>query len=363
MLKKIKNILVNPHFLIITVISLLGILLYRFWPWRSWLFPENLPQWMFWLYTLHELALFEAVSRVIGILFLIPIIYASVIFTWRGALYTSALAFIGILPIIAGWSVLRNITNLFVLCIPFLILSILTLERQRRQKDKERSDEKIKEYSSFLSRINEATERERLNLSQDLHDEIIQDILVVNRIADSLVSSSPSEIVKQNATEIVNISNSTIENLRRICLQLRPDILDRWGLVSASRWLVDQISKRSTIRFELCLTGEEHRLLPQIEISLFRVIQEALNNIILHSKAHNAIINIEFDKGLVVLTVKDDGQGFDFEHDINLLTKQGKMGIIGIKQRVEAVNGLLQIHSSPGEGTLLKLELKTDFIN
>jgi two-component system sensor histidine kinase DegS len=357
LLIKIKKLVKNPHFVLTTAISVIIILLYNYWPWRQWLFPSPIQQLMPWIGGLHHLAIFETMSRFVGILFTIPIIYASITLSWPGALYASLLSFVSIVPIIKNYPMSVIASNLMILLVPFLLLSIINFEIEHRRGEKARFKERENDRKIYLSKLNIFVEKERQRLARELHDETIQNLLIINRLLESLTADNYPEIVKQQAESAKNICTSSVENLRGICLRLRPDILDNLGLVPALRWMVDQINKRNAIPIDFYVEGKEAILSSEAETNIFRSIQESLINIERHSQAKNASLNLNFNDGYLNIIVKDNGRGFDVPKDLEQLAVQGKLGLIGIKQRIESVNGHFQIESSPGGGTVLSMIL------
>ena len=126
----------SPHFWANIAITLVLIFIYRAWPWRSWDFDESLWRWFGWLSPLYTLAIVEFMLHVIGILFLVPIIYAAIIFSWRGALVAYLLSLFGVLPITLNvWSLSSFITNMTLLLLPLFIASIIAFELARRRRD------------------------------------------------------------------------------------------------------------------------------------------------------------------------------------------------------------------------------------
>ncbi len=357
-LKGIKTLLRNPHFWAIVVITGFLLFFYSLWPWRERTFPlfiqDNFP----WVSVLYELAIFEIVTRIVGILFFIPIIYASIRFSWKGALFTSLAAFAGVVPVIAHWAIPAMVSNLLILILPFMWLSLTSAELERRRKEKERLLEREREQKLYFYKIGEAEEQARKRIAQDLHDETIQDLMVIRRMVGDLSLLSDPAAVKRDATEIVKICDRSAENLRRLCLRLRPDVLDNLGLVSAIRWLIDQVNQRNIVKVSMETAGDERRLEPNLEIILFRIVQEALNNVVQHSNASMASVNIEFGSENIKINIEDNGLGFDSRRQLDTFEVEGGLGLIGIKQRMESIGGVFYIHSLPGEGTQLSVEAK-----
>ena len=153
-LKGDGKILSNPHFWAIIVISLFLILIYQAWPWRIWRFNYGMWQWVPWLSSLYSLALVELVYRICGIFFLIPIIYAAIVFSWKGALAAFLLSLAGVLPIIISvWSISHIITNLLILLLPLLIVLIVSFELAWRHKERRIFAEREAERQLYSSKV------------------------------------------------------------------------------------------------------------------------------------------------------------------------------------------------------------------
>jgi signal transduction histidine kinase len=351
----------SPHFWAILVITLFLILLYQAWPWRPWKFEEGIWQWFSWLSPLYRLAVAEVINRVVGILFLVPIIYAAIIFSWRGALTTFLLAMIGVLPLVLDiWSTSSLLTNILFLLIPVLITSIVAFELSWRRRERKNFAEREAERQTFISKILESQENERLRIAQELHDDTIQTLLVIANRAQNMIPSGDGNRgeVGKSAEWIRDATLQAIEDLRRTSLDLRPSVLDDLGLVPALRWLVDNMNKESDISTRITIKGTKRKLLPQAEVTIFRMVQEALNNIKRHSKAKKAAVSLEFGEGSLKITVKDDGKGFRPPQKFDRLAAKGKLGLVGMRQRIDFLGGTFRIRSRPGEGTKLLIEAK-----
>ena len=359
---KTKEKIVNsPHFWAIIVITLALTFIYQAWPWREWKFEEGVWQWFPWLSSLYRLALVEVMNHIVGILFFAPIIYAAVFFSWRGALVTSLLSLGGVLPVIVDmWSIRIITTNLAFLLLPLFIASIATFELEWHRKERKIFAEREAERKVYSAKILESQENERRRVAQELHDDTIQTLLVIANRAQALISSGDDDMreAKSNIEWVRDATLQTAEDVRRISLDLRPSILDDLGLVPALRWLVDRMNKESDINIRILVNGVERKLSPQVEITLFRVVQEVLNNVKRHSKAKEAAITLEFATECLKITIEDNGQGFRPPKNFDELAAKGKLGLIGIQQRINFLNGTLEIRSIPGKGTLLLIEAK-----
>jgi two-component system sensor histidine kinase DegS len=140
-------------------------------------------------------------------------------------------------------------------------------------------------------------------------------------------------------------------------MDIRPSVLDL-GLIPALRWLVNDKNTGQNISVIFHVFGTEHKLSALIEISIFRVLQEALNNIKRHAYATLVAVEIYFNEQSLNIKVKDNGKGFDVPSTFGYYATNGKLGLIGMKQRIDQINGNLQIFSKPGEGTELIIEVK-----
>jgi len=349
----------NPHFWAIIVITLALIFIYQAWPWREWKFTYGIWRWFPWLSSLYQLALMELRAHIIGIFFLVPIIYAAVFFSWQGALFVSLLSLLGVLPIIADiWSVNSFITNIVLLLLPFLVLSIATFELEWRRRERKIFNEREAERRVYISKVLDSQENERRRIAQELHDEIIQTLLVIANRAQTLISSGDGDMRKKDTEWIRDTALQATEGVRRISLDLRPSVLDDLGLVPALRWLADSMNKESDINFRIFVNGKMHKLSPQAEIAIFRVVQEALTNIKRHSKATEAIVTLEFATECLKITIEDNGQGFDPPRRFHRLATKGKLGLIGMQERIDFLHGTFQIRSRLGGGTVLLIMVR-----
>jgi two-component system sensor histidine kinase DegS len=355
--KQKGNIIKNPHFWAILTISLVLVYIYRAWPWRPW----NLGERFLWLSPLYNVVLFELKNHIIGVLFLVPTIYAAIIFSWQCILVAYLLALAGLLPIAIGiLSMSSLITNLVLLLLPFFIVSIVAFELEWRRKERQNYTDREAERLVYISKILESQENERRRIAQELHDETIQSLLVIANRAQKLITSDLNNIerAEKNAEWIRDATLQAVESMRRISFDLRPSILDDLGLVPALRWLVDHMNEESGISTRILAIGEQRKLSSQAEVAIFRITQEALNNIRRHSKATEATVNLEFAVECVKIAIEDNGRGFHPPKNLASLALRGKLGLIGIQQRIDFLGGRLQVRSRPNGGTLLLIETK-----
>lgn len=141
-------------------------------------------------------------------------------------------------------------------------------------------------------------------------------------------------------------------------MNLRPSILDNMGMLPAIRWLVNKLSEDTGINARLNISGTSRKLNTDTEVIIFRVIQEALNNIRRHSQATELLLDIEFGPEILKVSVRDNGKGFHMPKSISTFIGSSKVGILGMQENINIIGGKLDICSEPGNGTLLKIEVK-----
>ena len=154
---------------------------------------------------------------------------------------------------------------------------------------------------------------------------------------------------REHVQELRDLTARSLEEIRRIALELRPKILEDLGLGEALAWRADELNAGGSVRTTLEIADMDRRLPRDIELALYRVAQEALTNVTRHARAHAARVRLEHLDGLVRLTVEDDGVGFDARSP----SPPGGLGLSGMHERMALVGGRLTIDSAPGRGTRL----------
>jgi PAS domain S-box-containing protein len=208
----------------------------------------------------------------------------------------------------------------------------------------------------YLRQINRAQEEERKRIARELHDDTIQYMVVLARQLDELASSSKglSDEERLHLENLRQQINSIMEGVRRLSHDLRPATLDRLGLLPALEWLASQVP--SGVSVEVKAYGTERRLPAEVELVLFRIAQEALSNVRRHSQATKAEVKVEFEDKKARITVKDNGKGFALPETMGDLVKAGRLGLAGMQERIQLLNGSLKIESEPGRGTTVTVE-------
>jgi two-component system, NarL family, sensor histidine kinase DegS len=350
----------NYHLWAIILISAILILIYLTWPWRDYNYNPALWQRMTWLAPLYHLAAFEIKYHAIGILGLVPVIYASIVFKWRGSLIGSALLLIYLFPLVLRiWNDFNSqFFNIVLLLLPVSIVTAIKIELELRRKDREIYIQREQEYQIYLTKILETQEKERRRLAEDLHDGSVQTLLAVASYAESVeISDDNIAEMKIKAAWIKEKIRGTVDELRRMSIDLRPGVLDDMGLIPALKWLTSQSNKMGKMRVRLTINIIKPELLPEVEVNIFRIAQEALHNIEKHAKATEANINIDTDTESLIITIRDNGQGFVPPNKLGSLLSKGKLGLIGIQERAKSLGGTFEIQSVPKKGTLLSIRI------
>ncbi len=211
---------------------------------------------------------------------------------------------------------------------------------------------------SALHRLNETLEQEIQRIAHAVHDEAGQ-LLVAARLVMSGVARDLSPSLQGRLQEVGTILDQVEKQLRRLSHELRPTILDDLGLVPALQFLTDGISRRAELSIQIH-SSLEGRYAPNVETALYRIIQEALTNVTKHARAKNVEIQLTSVAKDLHCVVHDDGVGFDAPAVLSRKDRKG-LGLVGIRERLIAVGGTLQIDSALGRGTelLIKIPVET----
>ncbi len=215
--------------------------------------------------------------------------------------------------------------------------------------------ESLQQSQIFGSKIIKAQEEERRRVSREIHDgpaqamaNIVFRAEVCERLIDVDIVRAKSELA-----DLRELVRGCLKETRKIIFDLRPMTLDDLGLIPTIKRFLDTVRERSGLLYELRVFGEEQRLDSYVEIGLFRIIQEAVNNVEKHAKANTAKVAIEFRKESVIAAVEDDGVGFDTASS----TGSESFGLLGMKERVSLLKGDLIVKSEKGSGTRIVVKL------
>jgi signal transduction histidine kinase len=206
--------------------------------------------------------------------------------------------------------------------------------------------------SDALRRVVGAQELERQRLARELHDETGQALTSILLRLKTLEDASDPAAVAAAVSQVRELVVATLQDVRRLAVELRPKVLDDFGLVSALERLVDTFREQSGIEVDLESRLGNERLPFDIETTLYRITQEALTNVVKHAQAKRVSVVLTRRDGSVAAVIEDDGRGFgpgDLE--------ENGLGLLGMRERVALVDGRLTVESSAGSGTTLSIEV------
>jgi two-component system sensor histidine kinase UhpB len=209
----------------------------------------------------------------------------------------------------------------------------------------------------YIGAITAAQEDERLRMARELHDDTIQALIALKQRVQ-LAQMALRDIPEANSlNEVAAMTEQTVEDLRRITRALRPIYLEDLGLVTALEMLARETSQAAKIPVEFQRHGIEKRLNPNIELALYRMAQEALNNVARHAQASHACLYISFTTHDVTMQVTDDGRGFDVPKNPAEFSPGGHFGLLGLHERAELIGAKLAIESTNGQGSKITVYL------
>lgn len=203
-------------------------------------------------------------------------------------------------------------------------------------------------------------EEERKRLARDLHDELGQAVTALHMSLEALGDSLPKHLSRQKQVceDLVLQVEALGNSIRHIAAELRPYILDLLGLLPAiGSHIEDFLKRNSELRVDFQAIGVKKRPSPEVETVLYRVVQESLNNIVKHACAQNVQVFLTYSHPNFILTIKDDGVGFEQETHLQFGTRRAQgVGLLGMRERVASVNGRIDILSGKGKGTVIWVE-------
>ncbi|MBI5963871.1 MAG: sensor histidine kinase [Chloroflexi bacterium] len=206
--------------------------------------------------------------------------------------------------------------------------------------------------AELFRRVVAAQEAERQRIARDLHDETGQSLTAIGMGLRGLAG----EISPRNQTQrdilgqLQTLASDSLRELQRIISDLRPAHLDDLGLSATLRWYTNRLQEMSHLNIKVDISGEEHLLDEAVKIAIFRIIQEALNNIIKHSRASAVTVNLEYTENSARILVRDNGVGFDMDAVKNRVGRIS-LGLSGMSERAALLGGTVEVHSRPDYGT------------
>ena len=205
----------------------------------------------------------------------------------------------------------------------------------------------------YAEEITKAQEEERKRIARELHDETAQYFIALDHQLEDFARNN--ERLTRGDIELIDgwrlQVKDALQGVRRFTRDLRPLMLDDLGLVPSLEWLTNELVQTTNISTELKVVGPERRFSAEVELLVFRIVQEALTNVRRHAEASGVVVSLEFDEGYTKVSVQDNGKGFAIERGLGNLSHQGKLGLIGMEERARLLRGTLEVKSEPGTGT------------
>ena len=223
----------------------------------------------------------------------------------------------------------------------------------------ERQEQK-RSMQYYIRELTKAQEEERRRIARELHDETAQQLACLYTDIDKIIMSrvKPQKHIVDSLKALRLRVDYMMGEIRSLCSLLRPCYLDDYGLATSLELLAEIAKKEWGLRANIHVIGEEQRLSSETEIQLFRIAQEALHNVSKHSAVTEATLELHFDSHKVELTVADNGIGFKVPRSITSFASKGKLGLIGISERVALLDGKFRVSSKSGAGTKLVIEIR-----
>ncbi len=215
--------------------------------------------------------------------------------------------------------------------------------------------EDAREKQAFGLKIIEAQEEERKKLSREIHDgpaQMMANVLLRSELVECIYQDKGMEEALKEIRELRNLVKMSLADVRRIIYDLRPMALDDLGLVPALIKYLKTFEEHTKMPIHFQHFGREQRLPQQLEVALFRLVQEAVQNAYKHAEPSEVKVKIEIKASKVIILIKDDGKGFEQSEK-----KEGSFGLMGMKERVNMLKGDLKIHSRKKEGTAIFIEV------
>lgn len=239
----------------------------------------------------------------------------------------------------------QHLVEVFAAAFATLIHNVILMERKTGEN---------RRLSALTQKIVTAQEEERKRVSRELHDEAGQSLtaLTINLELLQQDMAGQSQALIDRARESVEITRQTLNSISLLAKQLRPPALDTMGLVGALEQLCKDVQRRTGL--EIVMSAHQIKDIDSAtSLTLYRFVQEALTNVTKHAEATHAEIRVEKLENEIRVSVHDNGKGFDHNQQVQGPRRAGRLGLLGMQERLTVINGHLEVHSVPGDGTLL----------
>lgn len=219
-------------------------------------------------------------------------------------------------------------------------------------EEHEKTQEELRQLSIQTEKIRE---EEKCEISRKVHDELGQLLTAMKMDLLQLDKKLPQENsdLRQRTHSIVDLMDATIKSVQGIAMELRPPILDAFGLCEAIAWQADEYKKRYEIQFNLNCLQRHIELNKDLEITLFRIFQESVTNVVRHSEANQVAIEVYCESGQLVMKIQDNGIGIQKDK----IEDSNSIGLIGIRERIRSWDGEVHFHGTAGKGTTVEIRI------
>lgn len=242
------------------------------------------------------------------------------------------------------------------------VVQMLVRDNTRRKADQEMLQHRNLELRRLAGRLAEVQEQERQRMARELHDSVGQSLTAINlnlSVIGQLLDKAAPAAVNDRLQDSLHLLEDATKQVRLVMAELRPPLLDEYGLVSALRWYGDQFSARTGVSCLVLGADLTPRPARAVEMALFRICQEALTNVAKHSGASEVVIHLLADDDWLRLSIGDNGQGFAREVH-GQAAALAHWGLATMRERAVAVNGDLEIASVPGKGAQILVTVKRE---
>jgi PAS domain S-box-containing protein len=240
--------------------------------------------------------------------------------------------------------------------VEYIAATGIDVTERRRAESLLAEQENIRIYAHLVTQTQEL---ERRRISRELHDETVQSLARLGLDIDRLTNSKQKlpEDVRESLEELRKRTDDILQGVRRFSQALRPPMLEELGLLDSLRWMADNLTGQHGLTVSVRVLGKPRRLPPQKELVLFRIAQEALQNVWKHSQATEAVVTAEFNQQGIRLSITDNGRGFEMPERVGDFARLGKLGAMGMQERAALAGGTFSVHSEPNAGTTVTVSL------
>lgn len=215
----------------------------------------------------------------------------------------------------------------------------------------------------LLHRVVTAQEAERKRIARELHDGTGQTLTALGlglAAAADRIDSDPAAVRRQ-LSDMKQMNAQVLQEVHNVIADLRPSILDNLGLIPALRGHLSTFESRTGIQTQLLVQGKSSRLKPDVETTIFRIVQESLTNVVRHAEAHSVLVQVVFAGDDVEISIHDDGRGFDVARALAGEDGRAAWGLLGIHERASLVGGTAELLSAPEQGTMVRVSIPHAF--